>query len=454
MPMHCAALCFAYRIRYYIGHASGMNRADSPHIIIVGGGFGGLYAAQSLRRSGARITLIDRRNFHLFQPLLYQVATGGLSPANIAAPLRDILKRHRNTTVLMAEVTGIQAHQRTITLNNGSKLSYDYLIVAAGVSHNYFGHDEWAHDAPGLKTIEDATEIRRRVLSVFEAAEVESDRINQRDMMRFVVVGGGPTGVELAGALGEIAHQTLKNNFRAIDPASSEILLIEAGDRVLGNYSPKLSTKAKESLRSLGVTVIENARVTEITDTQISYTHQDQSVTLKTRCVLWAAGVLASPLSRILAAETSVTLDRAGRIAVAPDLTIPGHESIYVVGDLTSIIQDGKPVPGVAHAAIQEGKYVARHIMKRISGDATNLPPFRYHDRGSMATIGRSLAVAEIRGFQFSGFVAWLMWLFVHIMYLVEFTNRVLVFIQWGWNYCTRNRSARLITGRMGRGEE
>jgi NADH dehydrogenase len=430
-----------------------MNTAQSPHIIIIGGGFGGLYAAQTLRHSGARITLIDRRNFHLFQPLLYQVATGGLSPANIAAPLRDILRRHRNTTVLMAEVTGIQANEKTISLSTGSTISYDYLIVAAGVSHNYFGNEQWARYAPGLKTLEDATEIRRRVLSAFETAELENDPNKQRDMMRFIVVGGGPTGVELAGALGEIAHQTLKNNFRAIDPASSEIVLIEAGDRVLGNYSPKLSKKAKESLLSLGVTVIEGARVTDITDTQISYRHQDQNVTLKTRCVLWAAGVLASPLSHILATETGVTLDRAGRIAVAPDLTIPGHESIYVVGDLTSIVQDGKPVPGVAQAAIQEGKYVARHIMKRISGAPTNLPAFRYHDRGSMATIGRSLAVAEIRGFQFSGFIAWLMWLFVHIMYLVEFTNRVLVFIQWGWNYFTRNRSARLITGRERSGE-
>lgn len=424
-----------------------MKAKLSPHIVIVGGGFGGLYAAQSLRRCGGRITLIDRRNFHLFQPLLYQVATGGLSPANIAAPLRDIFKYHKNTTVLMAEVTGIRPAEKVITLRHGESISYDYLIVATGVSHNYFGHDEWAQHAPGLKTVEDATEIRRRVLSAFEVAELESDPIKQRDLMRFVVVGGGPTGVELAGALGEIAHQTLKHNFRAINPAASEILLIESGERVVGSYAPTLSLKARRALESLGVTVIENARVVEIGDDAVAYQREGETFRVKTRCVLWAAGVLASPLSKILASETGVSLDRAGRVVVGPDLTVPGYDSIYVIGDIASVMQDGAPVPGVAQAAIQEGRYVARHLVDRLKGGAKARPPFRYRDRGSMATIGRSLAIAEIGGWKFHGFIAWLMWLFVHIMYLVAFTNRVLVFIQWGWSNCTRNRSARLITG-------
>jgi NADH dehydrogenase len=417
-----------------------------PHIVIIGGGFGGLHAAQSLRRSHARITLIDRRNFHLFQPLLYQVATGGLSPANIAAPLRDILKRHKDTTVLMGDVEDIDARQKTVTLRDGETLSYDYVVIATGVTHNYFGHDEWAPYAPGLKTIEDATEIRRRVLSAFEAAELEPDPEKQRDLLRFVVVGGGPTGVELAGALGEIAHQTLKGNFRNCNPSAAEILLIQAGDRVLEQYPPELSEKATQSLNSLGVTVLEQTQVTDITPDGISYRCGETVQSLKTTCVLWAAGVRASPLAGILARETGVARDRAGRVQVNSDLTIPGFDSIYVVGDLVALMQDDRPIPGVAQAAIQEGRYVAQHIIRRIQGLIPHAP-FRYQDLGSMATIGRSLAIAEVRGFKFSGFLAWLMWLFVHIMYLVEFTNRVLVFIQWGWSYFTRNRSARLITG-------
>jgi len=423
-----------------------MKKAQSPHIVIIGGGFGGLHAAQNLRRSHARITLIDRRNFHLFQPLLYQVATGGLSPANIAAPLRDILKKHTHTSVLMGEVENINAHLKAVTLKDGSAVSYDYLVVATGVTHNYFGHDEWAHYAPGLKTIEDATEIRRRVLTAFEAAERESDPEKQRDLLRFVVVGGGPTGVELAGALGEIAHQTLKGNFRNCNPSTAEIILIQAGERILEQYPAPLSVKATQALNSLGVTVREKTQVIDIKPDGISLRYGDNVTHLKTTCVLWAAGVRASPLAAILARETGVGLDRAGRVQVNSDLTIPGFDSIYVVGDLAALMQDGKPLPGVAQTAIQEGRYVARHITRRMQG----LPPeapFRYKDLGSMATIGRSLAIAYVRGFKFSGFIAWLMWLFVHIMYLVEFTNRVLVFIQWGWNYFTRNRSARLITG-------
>jgi NADH dehydrogenase len=418
-----------------------------PHIVIIGGGFGGLYAAQSLRRAKARVTVIDRRNFHLFQPLLYQVATGGLSPANIAAPLRDILKRPRNTTVLMGSVEQIHAHEKRVVLGDGASLSYDYLVVAAGVSHNYFGHDEWAHHAPGLKTIEDATEIRGRVLSAFEAAERESNPEARADLLRFVVVGGGPTGVELAGALGEIAHQTLKGNFRRFNPASAEILLIEAGARVVEQYPEDLSAKARQALERLGVTVLENARVTDVSREGVSYTRGGETKSLKTRCVLWAAGVRASPLGALIARETGVSLDRAGRVEVRPDLTVPGCDSIYVVGDLAVVTEEGRTVPGVAPAAMQEGRYVARHIIQRLRGAVEVSEPFQYRDRGSMATIGRSLAIAHIRGFKFSGFIAWLMWVFVHIIYLVEFTNRVLVFIQWGWNYFTRNRSARLITG-------
>ncbi len=423
-----------------------MGNTPTPHILIVGGGFGGLFAAQNLRRSKARVTLIDRRNFHLFQPLLYQVATGGLSPANIAAPLRDILKKHRHTTVLMGEVENINAQDKTVALKDGNSLPYDYLVVATGVTHNYFGHDAWAPYAPGLKTIEDATEIRRRVLSAFEAAEREADPEKRRDLLRFIVVGGGPTGVELAGALGEIAHQTLRDNFRNFNPASAEIILIEAGERVVEQYPTDLSAKAKQALKSLGVSVLEKTLVIDITPEGISYRHGEEVTHLKTSCVLWAAGVRASTLAGILARETGVPLDRAGRVQVNPDLTVPGFDSIYVVGDLASLTQDAKPIPCVAQAAMQEGRYVARHIERRMQG-LIGEAPFRYKDLGSMATIGRSLAIAHIRGFKFSGFIAWLMWLFVHIMYLVEFTNRILVFTQWAWNYFTRNRSARLITG-------
>jgi len=418
-----------------------------PHIVIIGGGFGGLYAAQHLKHAPAQISLLDRRNFHLFQPLLYQVATGGLSPANISAPLRAILKAQKNTSVLLAEVVDIDPKTRTLSFSDGESLNYDYLIVATGASHNYFGNAHWEKHAPGLKTIEDATEIRRRVLLAFEAAERESDPVLRKAWLRFVVIGGGPTGVELAGALAEIAHETLKDNFRKINPADAEILLIEAGERILAPYAPELSEKARLALEKLGARVKLKTAVTDIQAGQITLKYQDQSQELKTQTILWGAGVQASPLGKVLAQGTGVELDRAGRVKVEPDLSLPGHPEIFVIGDLACLIQDGKQVPGVAPAAMQAGKYVARLLQQKIHNPQMKTTPFHYLDKGSMATIGRSLAVVQVGKLQFSGLLAWLMWLFIHILYLVEFTNRLMVLMQWGWNYLSRNRSARLITG-------
>jgi len=419
-----------------------------PRVVIIGGGFAGLQVARQLRTTRAQITLIDRRNFHLFQPLLYQVATGGLSPANIAAPLRDILKRQRNASIVLGEVHEIDVNSNQVRLRDGQAYAYDYLVIATGVTADYFGNDAWAAHAPGLKTIEDATDIRRRVLSAFELAEIEQDPAIQRALLRFIVVGGGPTGVELAGALGEISHQTLKHNFRTIDPSTAEIILIEPSERVLEQFSPRLSGKAEQSLTKLGVTVRTGSRVVGVGDGVVTVRHRDGAIEeLPSRCILWAAGVKASPLGALVASQTGVALDRAGRVLVAPDLSIPGHDRIFVIGDLASLMQDGRPVPGVAPAAMQEGRYVARRITERIEGRRLDTPPFRYHDRGSMATIGRSHAVVQAGRWQFHGVVAWLIWLFIHIVYLIQFTNRVLVMIQWGWNYFTRNRYARLITG-------
>ncbi len=418
-----------------------------PHIVIIGGGFGGLYAAQHLKHAPAQISLLDRRNFHLFQPLLYQVATGGLSPANISAPLRAILKTQKNTSVLLAEVVDIDPKTRTLSFSDGESLNYDYLIVATGASHNYFGNAHWEKHAPGLKTIEDATEIRRRVLLAFEAAERESDPVLRQAWLRFVVIGGGPTGVELAGALAEIAHETLKDNFRKINPADAEILLIEAGERILAPYAPELSEKARLALEKLGARVRLKTAVTDIQAGQITLKYQEQSQELKTQTILWGAGVQASPLGKVLAQGTGVELDRAGRVKVEPDLSLPGHPEIFVIGDLACLIQAGKQVPGVAPAAMQAGKYVARLLQQKIHNPQVKTTPFHYLDKGSMATIGRSLAVVQVGKLQFSGLLAWLMWLFIHILYLVEFTNRLMVLMQWGWNYLSRNRSARLITG-------
>jgi len=420
---------------------------DSRHrVVIIGGGFGGLYAARALGKAPVDVTLIDRRNFHLFQPLLYQVATGALSPANIAAPLRAVLKRHRNTRVLLADATGFDLARREVMLNDGT-LPYDSLIVATGARHHYFGHPEWERFAPGLKTVEDATNMRRRILSAFEAAERSSDPKEQEALLTFVVVGGGPTGVELAGALADVAHHALRNDFRAIRPTRSRILLLEGLDRILTNYPPKLSAKAAASLARLGVTVRTGAAVTDIQDDRVTFRCGNETEVVRTHTVLWGAGVQASPLGKALAEATGAELDRAGRVVVQPDLSLPGRPEVFVIGDLANFPhQTGKPLPGVAPVAMQQGRYVADLIVRRLRGEAVP-GPFRYKDRGNMATIGRAAAVADLGWLKLSGFLAWMTWLFIHILFLIEFENRLLVLTQWAWNYFTRNRSARLITG-------
>ena len=415
------------------------------HVVIVGGGFGGLHAAQSLKGAPVRVTLLDRRNFHLFQPLLYQVATGALSPADIASPLRGILKRQENTQVLLAEVIDINVWRRRVILSDGD-VGYDTLIVAAGAGHHYFGNDRWEKLAPGLKTIEDATEIRRRILLAFEVAERESDHKRREAWLTFVVVGAGPTGVELAGALAEIANDTLRRDFRAIDPADAKIVLLEGYDRVLPPYPPELSRKAEAELRRLGVTVRTGAIVTDIEPGMVTVRAGDRHESIPARTVLWAAGVQASPLSRILASATGAPLDSVGRVAVEPDLSLPGHQEIFVIGDMAHADdQTGTSLPGVAQVAMQQGRYVATLIRHRLLGQT--MPAFRYRNYGSMATIGRAAAVADLSWIRVSGYFAWLTWLLVHLINLVEYENRVLVLIQWMWNYVTRNRSARLITG-------
>ena len=431
--------------------------ASQPHhVVIVGGGFAGLYAAKNLagNRSVA-VTLVDRRNFHLFQPLLYQVATGALSPGEIAQPLRSIVRKHRSTTVLLGEAVGLDPDRRRVQMSDGGPIDYDTLIVATGARHAYFGHDEWAQYAPGLKTIEDAFEMRRRILIAFEAAEREADPEVRREWMTFVVVGGGPTGVELAGALGEIANDTLRRDFRRIHPPDSRILLIEALDVVLPTYPEKLSRSAAKQLERLGVTVSTGTKVTAIDEHGVTVEHKGGSEErIPARTVLWAAGVQATSFGRMVADATGIEPDRAGRIEVAEDLTIPGHPEIFVIGDLAiAKREDGRPVPGVAPAAIQEGTYVAREIGRRLAGEATR--PFRYTDKGDVATIGRLRGVANIGWLgpfgQLSGFLAWAMWLGIHILYLIGFANRIVVTIRWAWSFFTRGRSTRLITGEWSR---
>jgi NADH dehydrogenase len=413
-------------------------------VVIVGGGFAGLRAARALRKAPVEVTLIDRRNFHLFQPLLYQVATGALSPGDIAAPLRHILRRQRNTRVWLAEVTGVDATARRIRLHDEA-VGYDTLIVAAGAGYQYFGHDEWRPLAPALKTVEEALDIRARVFSAFEAAERERDQAVRRAWLTFIIVGGGPTGVELAGALGEIAHDTLRHDFRAIDPREARIVLVEGADRVLPGYPLDLCDKAAASLVRLGVTVRTGATVVSIDPESVTVRAAGADERIATRVVLWAAGVRAAPLAALVAAATGAEVDRAGRLMVGPDLSLAGHPEIFVIGDMAHVRDDeGKPLPGVAPVAMQQGTYVANVIRRRLRGETTDA--FRYRDRGSMATIGRAAAVADLGWFRFSGLPAWLVWLFVHLMYIVGFENRLLVFIQWAWSYFTWNRGARLIT--------
>lgn len=418
---------------------------DAHHVVIIGGGFGGLSAAIGLKRAPVRVTLIDRCNYHLFQPLLYQVATGALSPANIASPLRNILKRQRNTRVLLGEATTIDAKNHRVILSDG-EIDYDTLIVATGSSHQYFGHDEWGKFAPGLKTVEDATSMRRRILLAFEAAEREQDPENLRAWLTFVIVGAGPTGAELAGALAEIARDTLRHDFRTIDPSKSRILLVEGTDRVLPSYPPSLSASAQQMLERLGVVVRTGAMVTEIQKHSVTIREGDRSEEIPTRTILWAAGVLASPLGRMLAESTSAPVDKAGRLIVEPDLSIAGHPEILVIGDLANFShQTGQPLPGVAQPAIQQGKYVARLVQHRLKG--TPAKRFHYFDKGNLATIGRGAAIADLNWVRISGLPAWLLWIFIHLLYIVEFQNRLLILLQWGWLYLSWDRSARLITG-------
>ncbi len=415
-------------------------------VVVVGGGFGGLYAVQSLRRVPVDITLIDRRNFHLFQPLLYQVATGGLSPANIAAPLRSILARQKNARVLLGEVVGIDPPQRCVHLRDGASIPYDALVVATGATHNYFGNDQWEPVAPGLKTLEDATCIRARLLHAFEAAERAADPQQIRAWLTFVVIGAGPTGVEMAGAVAEVARDTLRHDFRTINPAEAHVLLVDAADRVLPSYPPALSIRAAAGLARLGVIVRTGVTVADCRPTEVVLRSQAGEERVATRTVIWAAGVRASRLGRVVAEATGAMLDRVGRVVVEPDLTVPRHPEIFVIGDLAACADaNGRPLPGIAPVAMQQGRYVARLIEHRLHG--RTLPTFHYRHRGSMATIGRAAAVADLGWIRFSGYLAWLAWLFVHLMFIVEFHNRLLVLLQWAWNYFTRNRSARLITG-------
>lgn len=414
-------------------------------VVILGGGFGGLSAAIGLARAPVQVTLLDRRNYHLFQPLLYQVATGSLSPANIASPLRQILKRQKNASVLLAEATGLDAAKRRVILSDGS-VEYDTLVVATGSSHQYFGHQSWEKFAPGLKTVEDATDMRRRILLAFEAAEREHDPAKRRAWLTFVIVGAGPTGAELAGALGEIANDTLRHDFRDIDPRSARIILVEGADRVLPTYPPHLSAAAERMLVGLGVTVRTGAFVEEIQEQSVSIRQGSRVEEIPARTTLWAAGVLASPLGRMLADSAGAQLDKADRVMVQPDLTVPSRPEIFVIGDLANFShQTGKPLPGVAQPAIQQGKYVARLIAARLRDKA--VPPFHYRDKGNLATIGRGAAVADLNWIRLSGWPAWMIWLFVHLLYIVQFENRLLVMMQWGWLYLSYDRSARLITG-------
>ena len=421
------------------------GKTDPHKVVIIGGGFGGLYTAQSLGNAPVEVKLIDKRNFHLFQPLLYQVATGSLSPADISSPLRLILSNNQNTQVLLEEVKDIDPqHQKVIMAN--SELEYDSLIVATGVSHHYFGNDQWQDFAPGLKTVEDALEIRRRIFHAFEAAEKESDPAKQRAWLTFVVIGGGPTGVELAGAIAEIANRSIKNDFRNIDTTQAQVLLLEGMDRILPPYPPELSVKAEESLHKLGVNVQTGSMVTDISDHVVTVRQGEEVTTIPAQTILWAAGVKASGMSKVLSEATGVELDRAGRVIVEPDLSIANHPNIFVIGDLANYAhQNGKPLPGVAPVAMQEGKYVAKLIQKRLQEET--LPAFRYIDKGSLAVIGQNEAVANLGFVKLSGFLAWFVWIFAHIYYLIEFDNKLVVMVQWAWNYITHGRGARLITG-------
>jgi NADH:ubiquinone reductase (H+-translocating) len=420
---------------------------EKHRVLILGGGFGGLYAAQALKRAPVDVTLVDRRNFHLFQPLLYQVATGSLSPGEIAAPLRSILSKQKNTRVLLGEAVDIDPSAKEVVLKDGATLSYDSLIVATGSQSTYFGHDGWHEWAPPLKTVEDATTIRHKILLAFEAAERTSNRDERRAWLTFIVVGAGATGVELAGALGEIARHTLKDEFRSIDPADARILVLDTSARVLSTYPEDLSLKAERSLLKLGARVRTGVMVTGVDADGVTIQTSSGHEHIASHTVIWAAGVAISDFGKQLATRTAAPTEKGGRIKVNPDLTVPGFPDIFVVGDLAFItMPDGKPLPGVAQVAMQGGAYSAKVIINRTKG-VRDTKPFHYFDKGELAVIGRASAVANIFGAHLSGLLAWLVWLFVHLLYIVEFQSRILVAIEWGFLYLTYNRGARLITG-------
>jgi NADH dehydrogenase len=412
--------------------------AQAPHVLVLGGGFAGLYAAKALRRAPVRVTVVDRRNHHLFQPMLYQVATAGLNPSDIASPIRSILRGSKNTDVLLAEAAGVDVSARRVQFSDGTSESYDYLVVATGAHHSYFGHDAWAPLAPGLKSLEDALEIRRRVLLAFERAEREPDPVRRHELLTFVVVGGGPTGVEMAGAVAEIRSYALRRDFRHIDPAEATVLLLEGGPRLLPAYPPSLSTEAKKELRRLGVEVRTETFVTNIRPGAV----EAAGWVIPTQTVIWAAGNTASPLLK----ELRAPLDRMGRVIVEPDCTIPSHPEVFVLGDAAAFNhQEGGTLPGLCPVAIQMGEYAARAIRDDLAGRPRK--PFHYWDKGQLAVIGRGQAVADIWRFHFGGFIAWLAWIFVHIFFLIGFRNRVMVLLEWAWSYLTYSRGARLITG-------
>lgn len=421
---------------------SGVGREGRrPHVVIVGGGFGGLEAARALRKAPVQVTVVDRRNHHLFQPLLYQVATAGLSPGDIAHPIRAVLSRQKNVRVWLAEAKAVDVAARKVILRD-DELPYDFLILAAGARHAYFGHDEWERFAPGLKTLEDALEVRRRILLAFERAERESQEGRRQELLTFVIVGGGPTGVELAGAIAEIAWHAMVRDFRSIDPRQARILLLEAGPRILPSFPEDLSAKAAAAVSRRGVEVRTHCPVTAIEPARVQAGGQE----IRSETVLWAAGVAGSPLARTLGVEP----DRAGRVLVQADLTVPGHPEVFVIGDLAAFPhQTGKPLPGLAPVAIQQGRQAARNILLALEGKPYE--PFRYVDRGSLATIGRAAAVADLGVVKFSGYLAWVAWLFVHIFWLIGFRNRFVVMFEWAWAYLTFQRAARLITGDLER---
>ena len=421
--------------------------STSPYrVVIVGAGFAGLYAAKKLLHPAIEVTLIDKRNFHLFQPLLYQVATGVLSERDISSPIRAILNRHTNINVLMGEVVDIDSTQQNVRLRSSQEVPYDSLIVATGVSHQYFGNEHWSEIAPGMKTVEDALEVRRRILLVFEALEHETDPQKRQALSTFVVVGGGPTGVELAGALAELAYGTLRDDFRSLDTSEIQILLVQSQNRLLPHYSSQLSAEAEVSLLKIGVTVQTGTRVTHIDGDSVTLKKSDRIQQIKTQTILWTAGVKASPLGRVLAMRTEAPLDKVGRVMVEPDFSVPNHPNIFVIGDLCHYAhqKDSQLLPGIAPVAMQEGQYVANLIRKSLTGETP--APFQYQDTGRLAVIGRNSAVIEYGMFKLSGFLAWLAWLFIHIYFLIEFDNKLVVMFHWAWNYFTRRRGARLIT--------